>query len=132
MQHFDRIYRSAAKLDTNAGSFGPARQNPEQSNFRIWLALYRASDIQNTRQALELDRAVHAKIRTRAPRQCAIEADIHGDRPIDDGSINSSDVSFGGSVVCIDRGFLSDGNIFSLSFLNLYRCFQMRGIGYPD
>src|ERR1700720_4482921 len=104
MQHFDRIYRSAAKLHADANRFGSSVQNSEQSDFRIGLALYRASDIQNVWQALDLNCAVHAKIRARPGWQCAIEADIHGHGTIHHSGINSGYMSFGGAVVCVNRG----------------------------
>src|SRR5580698_1862879 len=128
-QNFHGVDRVAAQLDVDALGVGIVRHDFEEADRRIGLTVHRPADIQNVFQVLEGDRAVHAEVGARAERKRVVDADIHGDRAVDDRGIDADHVAIYDTVARIDGRALTDDDVLRLCFRNLDFSFQFFWIG---
>src|ERR1700733_4450614 len=128
-QNLDGVDRVAAQLDVDALGVGIVRHDFEEADRRIGLTVHRPADVQNVFQVLEGDRAVHAEVGARAERKRIVDADIHGDRAVDNRGIDADDVAVHDTVARIDGRALADDDVFRLCLRNLDFGFQFFWIG---
>src|SRR4030095_13390983 len=108
-KHLNRVHRTAAQLHLRAGRFASRRIELEESDGALLLAERRPSDKQDVIQTLEFNRAVDAEVGPRAARQLALELDVHGDRAVLRGGVDTNHFAGDDAVAGVDRGNLSDG-----------------------
>src|SRR5262245_23500412 len=92
------------------------RQDLEEPDVAVLRARRRVLDVEDVLETLELDRAVHALIRSRARRQRIVDRHVDTDRAACCRRLDARYVTLHDSVTRVDAGLLANREITRLRF----------------